>query len=194
MTVIVPIVEGQGEVQALPNLLYRIARYLQPDAIIRVNNPIRVKSGSFLHDATYFARQMQLAAAKAAQSQGTVLILLDCEDDCPAVLGPDLSRRAQAVRNDVTTVVVLAHREFETWFMTAARSLRGHASLSLELDAPAAPEQTRGAKEWLSRHMSVPYDPIIHQLELTRAFDLDEAQVNPSFARLVQKIRTILSP
>ncbi|MEZ4716056.1 MAG: DUF4276 family protein [Caldilineaceae bacterium] len=114
------------------------------------------------------------------------------EDDCPSD-NSDLCASFQAVRNDVTTVVVLAHREFETWFMTAARSLRV-MRVSLELDAPADPEQTRGAKVTAVAYMSVPYDPIIHQLELTCAFDLDEAQANPSFDRLVQKIRIILAP
>lgn len=34
---------------------------------LRVNAPIRVKSGSFLRDHGYFRKQAALAAAKAAQ-------------------------------------------------------------------------------------------------------------------------------
>lgn len=189
--VIVPIVEGQGEVQAVPNLLHRIVAAVAPDRVLRVGAPIRVKVGSFLQDDEYFRRHILLAGAKAAQSQGHVLILLDCEDDCPARLGPALLQRAGAVRSDVSIMVCLAHREYETWFLTAALSLRGCCGLSLQLTPPSDPEVHRGAKEWLSRHMPYPYDPVQHQLELTRAMNLEQAQQNPSFRRLVAKMRTL---
>ena len=193
MVVFVPIVEGQGEVQAVPNLLHRIVQSVRPELAVRVNPPIRVKAGSFLQDAEYFRRQVALAAAKAAQSQGHVLILLDCEDGCPATLGPELLRRARATRGDVSYLVCLVSREYETWFVTAAESLQGCCGLPANLAPPQDPEQIRGAKEWLSRHMPYPYDPILHQLDLTRVFDLREAQANHSFRRLVQKIHTVLS-
>ena len=35
--VIVPIVEGQGEVQAVPNLLHRIVAFIAPDALLQVS-------------------------------------------------------------------------------------------------------------------------------------------------------------
>ena len=190
--VIVPIVEGQGEVQAVPNLLHRIVAFIAPDALLQVSAPIRVKAGSFLQDDEYFRRHLLLAGAKAAQRQGYVLILLDCEDDCPARLGPDLLRRASAVRNDVRVIVCLAHREYETWFLTAAFSLRGCCGLSHQLTPPAALEAHRGAKEWLSRHMPYPYDPVQHQLELTRTMDLEQAQQNQSFRRLVRTMRSLV--
>ena len=194
MIVFIPIVEGQGEVYAVPALLYRIAQRLRPDVVIRVNPPIRVKASSFLQDTDYFQRQVELACAKAAQSQGHVLILLDCEDDCPATVGPTLLQRAQTVRRDVSFVVCLAYREYETWFLTAAQSLQSQSGLASDLKPPPDPERIRGAKEWLSRYMPYPYDPIIHQLDLTRAFDLEEAQMNRSFQRLVNKIRMIIAP
>lgn len=189
--VIVPIVEGQGEVQAVPNLLHRIVAAIAPDAWLQVSPPIRVKAGSFFQDDEYFRRHILLASAKAAQHQGHVLILLDCEDDCPARLGPVLLQRAGAVRNDVSMIVCLAHREYETWFLAAAHSLRGCCGLSPQLTPPAHPEAHRGAKEWLSRYMPYPYDPVQHQLELTRAMDLTQAQQNQSFRRLVRKIQTL---
>lgn len=187
--VIVPIVEGQGEVQAVPNLLHRIVAFIAPDARLHVSAPIRVKAGSFLRDDEYFRRHVLLAGAKAAQSQGHVLMLLDCEDDCPACLGPALLQRASAVRNDVSMIVCLAHREYESWFLSAALSLRGCCGLSHQLTPPANPEVHRGAKEWLSRHMPYRYDPVQHQLELTRAMNLEQAQQNQSFGRLVRKLR-----
>jgi hypothetical protein len=54
------IVEGHGEVEALPALIHRIAIAAQYGGDLRVNPPIRVKSGSFLNDEEYFRKQVRL--------------------------------------------------------------------------------------------------------------------------------------
>jgi len=183
-----PIVEGHGEVEALPALLHRIARLANVQGTLRVNPPIRVKSGSFLHDPDYFSKQVALAAAKAVQWKGAVLILLDCEDDCPATLGPKLLRQAQAVRAGVDVIVALAYREYETWFLTAASSLHGLHGLPNDLAPPKSPEAIRDAKGWLGDRMKFGYDPVVHQAEFTRKFDLTTARANGSFNRFVHRI------
>jgi hypothetical protein len=194
MTLFVPIVEGQGEVQAVPSLLNRLADAAGASSAVHVNHPIRVKASSFLHDAGYFARYVAMAAAKAAQSRGHVLILLDCDDDCPATLGPELLERARAVRPDVSMSVCLAYREYETWFIAAAESLRGKFGLPTDLSAPADAERTRDAKGWLSARMGRSYDPIVDQLDFTRAFDLAQARSNRSFGRLADFVRAKVQP
>lgn len=181
----VPIVEGHGEIEAVPLLIRRIVTERSSAICPLVNPPIRIKAGSFLRDPEYFRKYIQMAAAKAAQSEGVVLILLDCEDDCPATLGPQLLANAMTVRSDVPYAVVLAHREYETWFLAAAESLRGCAGLPVDLAPPADPERIRGAKEWLGKRMPHPYDPIIHQAAFTATFDLGQAMTVSSFARLV---------
>jgi hypothetical protein len=185
---IVPIVEGHGEVEALPLLIRRIFEAFRPGVYPIVNPPSRVKVGSFLRDQDYFQKYVELAAAKAAQGGGIVLILLDCEDDCPGILGPRLLADAQAIRADIKFVIALAHREYETWFLAAAESLRGCAGLSDQLAPPANPESIRGAKEWLGHYMPISYDPIIHQAKLTFSFDLHRARAIPSFDRLINKL------
>lgn len=194
MPVFVPIVEGHGEVQAVPALLHRLAQQTHPEIPVRVNPPIRVKSGSFLNDADYFRRQFSLAAAKAAQAQGHVLILLDCEDDCPAELGPELLRRARAIRADVGVRVFLAYREYETWFVAAAASLSGYAGLPADLAPPADPERMRDAKGWLLQRMPNSYDPIVHQIDFTRVFDFEQARTNDSFRRIYDVIQVLVAP
>ena len=47
---VAPIVEGHGEVQAVPILLQRMLFELRDDAFLRVNPALRVKAGSFLND------------------------------------------------------------------------------------------------------------------------------------------------
>jgi hypothetical protein len=192
---VAPIVEGHGEVEAVPILLDRLLRASRPDASLGVSPPIRVKAGSFLKDADYFAKYVELAARKAVSRAGrSVLILLDCEDGCPAELGPELARRAAAVRSDVPILVALAHREYETWFLAASQSLRGVAGLPMDLETPARPESIRDAKGWLSAHMASRYNEPNDQPAFTRRFSFDEAAAIPSFARLRRKLQQLFAP
>jgi hypothetical protein len=176
LTFIASIVEGHGEIAALPALLHRLATEAASGTMtrLRVNPPIRVKSGSFFNDNAYFSRYVALAVAKARQEQGAVLILLDCEDACPAVLGPRMLAQARVIAGEIQVIVVLAFREFETWFVASAVSLD-------------RPEAIRDAKGWLDERMNVAYDPITHQLEFVRIFALDSARTNASFDRFYNK-------
>ncbi|MFN3076440.1 MAG: DUF4276 family protein [Alphaproteobacteria bacterium] len=188
MRFIAPIVEGHGEVDAVPILIRRI---LGND--VKVNPPIRINVASFLHDHEYFLKYISLAAGKAAQSsQGGVLILMDCEDKCPGILGPELLSKARTAGNDVPILVALAYREYETWFMAAAESLRGLHGLPKDLSPPSDVEKTRDAKGWLKKHMDKkkPYDPIVHQSKFTRTFDIEQACSNHSFNRFRQRLIT----
>jgi hypothetical protein len=82
--------------------------------------------------------------------------------------------------------------EYETWFLTAARSLRGLHSLPPDLDPPKDPETIRDAKGWLSERMAHGYDPVVHQLAFSRQFDLDAAKANASFERFYRRISELL--
>jgi hypothetical protein len=191
---IAPIAEGKGDVEALPKLLHRFCRDVQPGITLRVNPVVRVKAGSFLNDQEYFQRYLELAARKAkAWPFSSVLILLDCEDDCPKALGPKLLDRARKFRPDVSTLVALARREYETWFLAAAESLRGIGGLPANLEPPSCPEKIRGAKEWLARQMPSGYDEINHQPQFTERFSFDQAEQVPSFSRLRRKIHALFS-
>jgi hypothetical protein len=137
MAFIAPIVEGHGEIDALPALLHRIRTSLPSAPILHINPSIRVEAESFLNRRDEFRRHVELAALKASARQGSVLVLLDCDDDCPDAI---------SVRDDVAMFVALAYREYETWFLPAARSLRGAAGLPDDLDPPSNPDALRSAK------------------------------------------------
>lgn len=191
---IAPIVEGHGEVQAVPVLLRRFATELAPVSQLNLNPALRVKAGSFANDPEYFRKHIELAARKAKQwPNSCVLIVLDCEDDCPRELGPELLRRAKDCRPDVTIIVILAYREFETWFLAAALSLRGVCGLPADLEPPIDPESLRDAKGWLSANMRQPYNEPDHQPKLAAAFAFEEALSNKSFARSFRKLREFLT-
>ena len=108
MITIATIVEGDGEVAALP-LLRRLASRDDPQLTVYVPPPIRVRRDRFLRREEEFTRQMRLANAKCG-SDGWILVLLDADDDCPASLGSDLLERCQAVAPNARVSVVLANR------------------------------------------------------------------------------------
>ncbi len=113
------IVEGDGEVAALPVLLRRIAEWRTPEVYVDVLAPIRVYKDRFLNREEEFSRHLQLAAAKSGE-MGWILILLDADDDCPVLRGGDIARRAAAVVPHRSIGVVLANGRYEAWFIAVA--------------------------------------------------------------------------
>lgn len=121
---IAAIVEGDGEVDALPILLRRLADWRTPDRYPQPLRPIRVRRDRFLNREQEFSRHLQLAAKKCG-GDGWILILFDADDDCPAELGPMTLERARICVPHRPVSVVLANREYEAWFIAAAPSLQG---------------------------------------------------------------------
>jgi hypothetical protein len=194
MPAIYPIVEGHGEARAVPELLRRIA-----SEICRVGTRVlpahRVPRGRMMAEGfTDLERAVELGRRKIAATgePGAVLVLLDADDDCPAELGPSLLRRI--TRPDLPIAVVLAKREYEAWFLAAARSL-GRKLGRDDLRPPADPEAVRDAKAHLVRHILGPgavYSETVDQVRLTAALDLAEARAAPSFDKLCRDLCRLL--
>jgi hypothetical protein len=189
----IPIVEGHGECDAVPELIHRIARDIDPGFVPKVLKPLRVPS-SKLQKPNELERTIKLAASKLGGAGG-ILVLIDCDDDCPATLGPALLAQARQVRADIPISVVLAKREFETWFLAAAESLQNKRSLPGTLASPDDPERIRGAKEWLSKQMpkGFRYSETTDQAALTAAFDMQIARRLDSFDKCYREIFKMLS-
>lgn len=188
---IAPAVEGHGEVTALPVLLRRIAAELSVWNL-RVTEPLRVPQSQLISAGL---ESVVTAQASRVRGRGGVLVLMDADDHCPAELGPHLLQRAQAARPDVKVSVVLANREFEAWFLAAAKSIGGLRGLPAVLDPPTDPEAKRDAKGWLSERMvGHPYKPKVDQAPLAAKFDLYAARANsPSFDKLWREVEKLLT-
>ena len=153
MTVVVSIVEGDGEVAAFPVLLRRIGSWLSPKVPTTIAQPIRVRRDRFLNRDEEFRRHLLLAAAKAGED-GWILVLLDADDDCPANLAPRVLERAREVVPHRSVSVVLANREYEAWFLASAASLDGHRGFAFDNPPNFEPERLRNAKGWLGERMA----------------------------------------
>jgi hypothetical protein len=187
------IVEGHGEVQAVPILLRRLASTLDPALSLTVEQPIRITKSKLLQ-AGELERAVELAARKV-DGAGAILILLDRDEDCPATLGPALLGRARAVRGDVPIAAVLAKPEFEAWFLAAAESLRGRRGMRDDLESPVHPESVRGAKEWLAERMTSDrhYVETLDQPALAALFDLEAARRADSFDKCWREVSRLIT-
>lgn len=189
---IVAIVEGHGEVLAVPTLLHRIATRVAPDETIIVS-PLRVHRSKIV--APGELEQAMALAVRRIGSDGCVLVLLDADDDCPAQLGPHLLERATGAAPNHAVSVVLAKSEYEAWFLASATTVAGHLGIRSGFSPPAEPEAVRNAKGYLTDQMprGQSYSPTKHQQELTRALDPDLARSAPSFDKLWREVASLLA-
>jgi hypothetical protein len=190
MLTIASIVEGHGEVEALPILLRRILAEADPGRTANIYRPIRRPRDVLLRSGE-LEKAIELAARKVNRT-GAILIVLDSEGEPPCQLGPQLLGRARSAA-DLPVRLVLAHCEWEAWYLAAAASLAGHRGLNSPLAPPHNPEAIRGAKEWLRRNMSSSrtYSETIDQPAYASKFDLKAARNAPSFAKLCRDILSL---
>ena len=180
-----PIVEGHGEVNAVPVLLRRLrdeARAFRVD----VNSPIRRKRSQLVQEAE-LRRSIRLA--RLQPQCGGIIILFDSDDDCPKVLVPTLHAIAQDEAGRIPCSIVLAHREYEAWFLASIESLRGKRSVRADADPHPHPEEPRGAKGQLEARMEKgkSYHESSDQAALSALFDMKPAfQQCRSFRRMVK--------
>lgn len=187
------IVEGDGEVTAVPALLRRFGDMLGHYGRVRVNPVIRQPASRLLKPGE-LERHVELAARKLGGAGG-ILVLLDCDDHCPAELGPQLARRVQDARPDVPSSLVLAHREYEAWFLASAESFAAKRGFPETLTAPTSPEAIRGCKEWLTRQLPAGtiYRECNDQTALTHLFDMNLARErSPSFDKCWRELTALL--
>lgn len=178
------IVEGHGEVPALPKLVRRIFKAFIPGYYADITTPIRIHRSKLTQERE-LARALEFAVEKA----GAVLILVDADDACPVKLAATLRSMAAKARPDLPTAVVIATREYEAWFIAAAHSLD---LLPGNEAPPENPEAIRGAKEWVNQRFSQgKYSEVADQPSLSERMSLEEARRAPSFDKLVRDLTAL---
>lgn len=192
---IASVVEGEGELDALPVVLRRLA-YAAEIWDVNVRPPHLVDRGRLTKPGGIESAVESVARRIPNGAPGGILVLIDADDDCPASLGPSLLARAAKARSDRLLSVVLANREFEAWFIAAAPSLGGYAGLPDGLEIPQDCEKPRDCKGWLSKHRTDggKYSPRVDQAALAHTFDLDLARENSdSFGKFCRDVTYLLT-
>jgi Domain of unknown function (DUF4276) len=189
---IASLVEGDGEVEALPVLIRRVVAEIAPGITPLIPRPFRHPASSIQKSG---GLERSLGAVAERFPGHSIVVLMDCDDDCPKELGPRMAERAIRARPDLQISFILAHREYESWFLAAAESLAGRRRLEADLVAPEIPEDIRDAKGWLSKHIhgTGRYSPTQDQAALSQWLDLSRTRLKSrSFRKFWKEIESIL--
>lgn len=189
------VVEGYGEVEALPLLLRRLAgEFFQVWNPPMIPRPGRYPAGRLLSKKKgqpWGVGPDLSKAATHAQREGAtcMLILLDLDDHCPKEV-------YEAIRPQLKTelqlhALVFAKCEYEAWFLASAETLKDGATAY-----PEDPESKRGCKAVLEKHLDLkfPYDERTDQPRYSQKIALDTVYKRcRSFRKLVKDYYQILT-
>ncbi len=186
-----PIVEGHGEVEALPILLRRLLHAAGVFAV-EIGRPIRRGRGQLLRDDLL---EKVIRIAFMQQGCTSVLIMLDADDDCPKELKERMESCTGKIATDIPCKIVIPKCEYEAWFLSSLESLRGKQRINMDASSPDNPESIRNAKDVLSKTMppETSYWETIDQAKLSASFDMGQAYRKcRSFKHLVSALGELL--
>jgi hypothetical protein len=191
---IAAIVEGFGEVTALPPLLHRIAHTMGLYDLY-VPRPFRVNRTSILNEhgvnETALAETLDLLVGYLpSRDRGAILILLDSDEQDPLTWEPQLLAAAHRARPDVQIGAAMATRQYENWFLASLATLASEQGVT----PPREPEQMADAKTFLREHVlsGDRYIERHHHKRFTRMMDLELAARCPSFVRFRETAERLL--
>jgi len=188
---IVPIVEGQAEVESVRVLMRRLlgewGKYQ-----LEIGKPVRVKRYQVIKQGELERRVLMAMQRPNCQA---IIVILDADDDCPKEFAPELLRRAEQAAYDTLVSVVLPKSELESWFVGSIESLHGIRGISAEACSPSDPENIRDAKGYLTQAMegSRHYLEVDDQPAFADKFDMTQALNNcRSFKKFYYDFRNIV--
>lgn len=189
------IVEGKGEVDAVPVLVRRIADEVAPGTLVDLPRASLVERDRMTTSGDAIGKAIAYLVPRLSQPAGFILMLDRDDETDPSRLIDDLAAHMKACRGDCPSIVVMPDREYEAWFLASAESLRGVRGLRDDLTPPPNPDAIRDAKGWLTDRAAGRnrYRERTDQAALTACFDMAAARANsPSFARAYAEIARLL--
>jgi hypothetical protein len=191
------VVEGHGEIEAAQSLVQR----LWNDLGLTFLPWARPKRGTALNTQAGVLQACELL--RSEPDCAAALLLRDEDDGCPATRGPEMAGWVASAELSFPVAVVLAHREFEAWFLPclhlmAGKEIRPGLRLAKDAAYKGDPEAKRGVKELLSTWFppGKAYKPTLDQRAMTQMVDfptLRSARA-PSFGTLENALRFLASP
>lgn len=196
---IVPIVEGDGEVEAVPLLLRRLfhdtkSRY--EFEILRAKNANG--RGNLTKDGGIekFLKYAQLETNVAG-----IMVFLDADEDCAKDIALNIAGRAKELHMGVPVTVICPAHEYEAWFLASLDTIsgvriKGREGINSGTSYAGEVEEVRSVKGWLSRNMPEgrAYRETEDQVALTQLLDFALVhERSRSFRRLEHAIDEILN-
>lgn len=192
MPKIVPIVEGPGEVEAVPSLLWKLLREMGRYDV-QVARPKNAHGCGNLTTPGGLEKFVTLAGLE--RDCGAVLILMDADEQCPVQLAQSFAGRVQTMGVKHPVVVVIARCEYEAWFLASLPTIAATLGLPDGTEYAGDVEARTGVKGWLSGQLPAgqAYKETIDQATMTSLLDTSLArQRSRSFRRLCHAIEQAL--
>jgi hypothetical protein len=170
---LLPIVEGAGEVEAMPILLRRLLTERHGIYDVQVLRPYRY--GELGKMSKNFARNVLVAAKENAP----ILWTADCDDGCPITWVNHFEQNIPA-GFPVPIRFALFVREYESMFLAEHNCLITKLALDPATPSLPNPETYRDAKGEITRMMppGTAYKEMVNQPSLSAAIDLAAAIAN----------------
>jgi hypothetical protein len=176
---LVLLVEGDGDVQAVPALVGRLITQLPDDAqgqLFLDNAPMRINGVHQITGKRQGDLLRHLGNAAKRPKLGAALLVLDGDADqvegqpfCAVGVARTIAQRATGAGAGArfSFAAVFLRQEYESLLLAVADQLPG---LKPGVTRPFAPEEDpRDAKGWLHDNLTGGYKPTDRQLDLTRA-------------------------
>lgn len=176
------IVEGYGDVQAVPSLIAKTSNLLGSPAV--ASDPIRAGEWKLLRRPGIIETYLELAASR---QWDLILVVLDLEDDCAVAEAAQARERIEQWKDgrDLKVEMVFMVREYETLFLWCPSCL----PLTGNVVLPANPDAVRGAKERVRQVTSRRYKETQDQLKYTQSLDISVLYgVSRSFRRFCKAL------
>ena len=186
---LLPIVEGYGEITAVPLLIRNI---LHAQGIYDVELLSAQRKGEYPTVVRNFDNLFQAAILVKAP----ILWVMDFDSkdyDCPIKEAERLLARAETLRPGWPIKIAFLVKEYETLFLIdEAATRKVFPDIPAKTPFPTNPENIRGAKEWLSKARPAAgyaYKPSVDQAKITAHLDLDLLRTrSPDFAHLERAV------
>ena len=196
MVTIVPVVEGDGDAAAFPELLVRIlwGKFNRYDVSVAQGKTNVVKANSkdkLVADPGRFLRH-----AQRKPGCGAILILVDADNECPVSLAKRLSQLCDEIGTSCPVQIVCTRRSYESWFLASLDTIKGLHGISDTASLSRDAEDVPNPKDWITDQMpdGRTYKETTHQAPFSRVIDLDLAHRNSrSFRRLCHAVEQLLT-
>ena len=197
---ITPIVEGDGEIAAVPELIRRVLHEQLSEYMVTVRSPMRLRRNQVDEKLSAYLRM-----AQRDESCKAIIVIMDSDTKCAKDEALHISEIARQHNLSVPVAIVCPSVEYEVWLIASIETIQDKPigkrrivitiSTNHDKEEVETPEAIGSPKGWLKRHMSktMTYNPTQDQAALTARIDFELAsRRSRSFRRLCHAVEQIV--